>query len=407
MKKNLLLTAVMFAALLLNQQAMAQSHEVIEKDGMKMHIITSKPVIFEVTSVLLEGKNEAVLIDAQFSKEDAQRVVDIIKATGKELTTIFISYSDPDYYFGLDHIAKQFPKAKIYATAQTAYLINATKDEKTAIWSPQLGNNAPEKIIVPTAINDDHFMFEDKRIEIKKIVNDEQHSFLWIPTARTILGGIYLCDAEHLWVADSPTKEDRAKWIAGLDVMEKLNPDYAIPAHFTAKKENLKGNASILFTKHYLTALEKALDSSTNSAEVIQKMKTLYPNLAGVSNLEMTAKVLKGETLWKTAAAFPAIGRKVEVNFGGDYVFELNFEDGKYMSFVGIKGSLKGSTDRVAYTAVEIAPKVYMVYWSEPKNKSHVVHVEDFGLGVAYTNISAPDGSFTNLKGTLKLLDNR
>jgi hypothetical protein len=405
MKKIFLLSAIMFATLFLNQQAMAQSYEVIEKSGIKMHVFTSKPVIFEVSSVLLEGKKEVVLIDAQFSKEDAQRVVDMIKATGKELTMIFISYSDPDYYFGLNHIAKQFPKAKIYSTAQTAYLINATKDEKTAIWSPQMGDNAPEKIIVPTEINDDHFMLEDKRIEIKKIVNDEQHSFLWIPTVRTILGGIYLNDAEHLWVADSQTKEDRTKWIAGLEVMENLNPDYSIPAHFIAGKSNLKGNAPILFTKKYLTALENVLNNSTNSREVIQKMEALYPNLDGVSNLEMTAKVLKGEMPWKTVEAFPAIGRKAEVNFGGDYVFELNFEDGQYMSFTATTGSLKGATDRVKYTAVEVAPKVYMVYWSEPKNKSHVVHVEDFGSGTAYSNISAPDGSFTNLKGTLKLLN--
>ncbi len=220
------------------------------------------------------------------------------------------------------------------------------------------------------------------------------------------MGGIYLSDAQHIWVADSPTKEDRLKWIAGLEFMEKLAPDYVIPAHFTAGKSDLKGNAPILFTKHYLATLENALDSSAGSGDVIQKMKAHYPELSGISNLEMTAKVLKGEISWKTARAFPAIGRKAEVNFGGDYVFELNFEDERHMSFVGTTGKLKGATDHVEYTAVEVAPKVYMVYWSEPVNKSHVVHIEDFGSGTAYTNISAPDGSFTNLKGTLKLIGN-
>ncbi|MDR1730271.1 MAG: hypothetical protein LBR52_06380 [Prevotellaceae bacterium] len=406
MKKINSLVAVIITALFLNQQVMAQSDNVIQKDGIKIHVFTSRPVFFEVTSVLLEGKNEVALIDAQFSKEDAQRVADMIRATGKELTTIFISYSDPDFYFGLDYIAKQFPRAKIYATAQTVYLINATKDEKMAIWSPKLGNNAPEKIIVPNAINADHFMLEDKRIEIKQIYDDEQHSFLWIPSARVILGGIYLNDAAHLWVADSQTKEDRIKWMEGLETMEALRPDYAIPSHFTAGKSNLKGDAPILFTKHYLSALEKVLDSSINSTEVIQKMKARYPDLDGVSTLEMTAKVLKGEIPWKTASAFPAIGRKAEVNFGGDYIFELNFEDERHMSFVGTTGSLKGSADHVEYTAIEVAPKVYMVYWSEPVNKSRVVHVEDFGSGTAYTNISAADGSFINLKGTIKLLGN-
>ena len=50
------------------------------------------------------------------------------------------------------------------------------------------------------------------------------------------------------------------------------------------------------------------------------------------------------------------------------------------------------------------SPGVYMVYWTE-KDNTHVVHIEDYGGGVAYTNITAPNGSFTNLRGKLRLLE--
>jgi glyoxylase-like metal-dependent hydrolase (beta-lactamase superfamily II) len=384
---------------------MAQNINVIERDGLRMHVFTGKPVIFEVASVVLEGEHEVALIDAQFSRDNAQRLVELIKSTGKELTTVFISYSDPDYYFGLGHIAVNFPKAAIYATPQTVYLINATKDEKMGIWAPQLGGNAPEKIVVPKAIYEDHFMFEGRRIEIRQTVGDEQHAFLWIPSVRTILGGVYLNGVEHLWVADSPAKEDRAKWLAALEVMQNLKPEYSIPAHFTPAAADLRGDAPIIFTRNYLTALEGALAGATGSGQVIEKMKSLYPNLEGESSLEMTAKVLTGEMPWKTVSAFPAICRKAEVNFGGEYIFELDFRNEHSMTFRGLAERSEGRpvTDTVEYTAVEVAPKVYMVYWTE-KDNTHVVHVEDFGAGIAYTNISAPDGSFTNMKGTLRLL---
>ncbi|EEF22341.1 conserved hypothetical protein, partial [Ricinus communis] len=58
--------------------------------------------IFPVASVLVTGDKDAVLIDAQFSRAEAQKLVDKIKASGKQLITIYISWDDPDYYFGLD-----------------------------------------------------------------------------------------------------------------------------------------------------------------------------------------------------------------------------------------------------------------------------------------------------------------
>src|ERR1051325_1771389 len=58
--------------------------------------------IFPVASVLVQGERDAVLVDAQFAKGDAQKLVEKIKASGRHLTTIYISRGDPDYYFGLD-----------------------------------------------------------------------------------------------------------------------------------------------------------------------------------------------------------------------------------------------------------------------------------------------------------------
>ncbi|MEO6677582.1 MAG: MBL fold metallo-hydrolase, partial [Pseudomonas sp.] len=56
--------------------------------------------IFPVTSVLVSGAKEAILVDAQFGKSQAEQVVQKIRASGKQLTTIYISHGDPDYYFG-------------------------------------------------------------------------------------------------------------------------------------------------------------------------------------------------------------------------------------------------------------------------------------------------------------------
>src|SRR3954466_2644019 len=54
--------------------------------------------------VLIPGASEAVLIDGGFNYPDGRAVADAIKASGKKLTTIYVSQSDPDYYFSIKPI---------------------------------------------------------------------------------------------------------------------------------------------------------------------------------------------------------------------------------------------------------------------------------------------------------------
>jgi glyoxylase-like metal-dependent hydrolase (beta-lactamase superfamily II) len=51
--------------------------------------------------VLLTGERDALLIDGGFTLEDGRKLAAAIEATGKRLTTVYVSQSDPDYYFSL------------------------------------------------------------------------------------------------------------------------------------------------------------------------------------------------------------------------------------------------------------------------------------------------------------------
>ena len=149
-----------------------------------------KDAIFPVTSTIVAGAREAMLVDAQFQKRHAQKLVQLIKATGKSLKYIYISHSDPDYYFGVAEVAKAFPGARVVATAQTAYLISATKDAKLAVWKDRLGADAPTELPVPDAVPSDELTLDGDKVVIRQQRNDPAHSYLWIPSSRTVLGGI-------------------------------------------------------------------------------------------------------------------------------------------------------------------------------------------------------------------------
>jgi glyoxylase-like metal-dependent hydrolase (beta-lactamase superfamily II) len=116
--------------------------------------------IFPVTSVLVSGEKEAILVDAQFGKSQAEQVVEKIRASGKRLTTIYISHGDPDYYFGLETLTAAFPDAQVLASAPTVEHIKHTMDGKLKYWGPILKTDAPAKAIVPQVLKGDSLTLE-------------------------------------------------------------------------------------------------------------------------------------------------------------------------------------------------------------------------------------------------------
>lgn len=355
--------------------------------------------IFPITSTIIYGEKDAMLVDAQFQKQYAEQLVKEIKTTGKNLKTVFISHSDPDFYFGLDVIRKAFPNARIVSTAQTAYLISASKDDKMTVWKPQLKADAPSEIIVPeavTAIPD----LEGNKIEIRQNPEDPAHSFLWIPSIKTIAGGISVSVGSHLWMADTQNVKAIDQWIAQIDAMKALKPEQVIPSHFAQQSLS---PASLDFVKGYLGNYKKAVTENKNTSSIIDAMVKKYPDLPGKDELEMGVKVFLGEMEWDLKSPYPVIGQKVEVDFGA-VKFLLDFKDHKTMTFTGIAGSSKNSTDTVEYTAAEVAKNIFMVCWHEPHLGFNVSHIQDYNKNIVYSNVAGPDGTFTHLKGTLKIL---
>ena len=251
--------------------------------------------IFPVSSEIITGEKDAVLIDAQFQRNDAEKLVEMIKATGKTLTTVYISQSDPDFYFGLDVIHAAFPQAKIIATQATIDQINASKDGKVAFWGPQLKENAPKSVVVPEPLKSTTFELEGHKFEVQGV--DKDRTFVWIPSLKAVVGGVLVNgDNMHIWTADTQTAKSRKQWVEALDEIAALKPQIVVPGHF------LPGAAhtveAVKFTRDYLLTLEKELPKAKDSAALIAAMKKHYPQLKDDSSLQLSAKVLKGEMQW-------------------------------------------------------------------------------------------------------------
>ncbi|PWI81864.1 MBL fold metallo-hydrolase [Enterobacter sp. CGMCC 5087] len=250
--------------------------------------------IFPVSSTLVSGPKEAVLFDAQFSVKDGEALVEKIRRSGKTLNKIVITSGDPDFYFGLQPLVKAFPNAKVVATQHVVDHIKATKDAKLAFWGPQMKDGAPTELVVPQVLASTTFMVDGEKVDIEQ--PDSYAAYVWIPSAKTILGGTGVAWGIHVWTADTQTPESRKQWQETLENMTAHKPERVIPGHYLGTPP--AGTGAVDFTRDYLQRFEKALAAHKDSAGVINTLKKQYPGLADESSLELSAKVNTGEMKW-------------------------------------------------------------------------------------------------------------
>lgn len=253
--------------------------------------------IFPVASVIVSGARDAVLIDAQFSRGEALKLAERIRAGGKRLTTVYVSHSDPDFYFGLDVIHAAFPDAQIVATPQTIAGIQQKKDAKVAFWGPILKDNAPQSIIMPQPLKGDTITLEGQALKIEGLKGaTPERSYVWIPSIRAVAGGVVVFNQLHVWTADTQSAESRRQWLSTLDGIAALKPVTVVPGHFAVGAAPTPD--SIAFTRDYLVKFENETGKAANSAALIARMKELYPNAGLNAALDTSAKVAKGEMKW-------------------------------------------------------------------------------------------------------------
>jgi glyoxylase-like metal-dependent hydrolase (beta-lactamase superfamily II) len=237
-------------------------------------VFTASPGGFQVNSTLVAGDKEAILIDGQFDLADAHRLVALVLESKKTLTTVYITHSHPDHYFGLAVIKQAFPKAKLVALPAVVAEIKKTWQAKVKQWGPMYGELVPQKPELPVALKGTTLALEGQTLEIKSAQGDSaDNTYVWIPSIKTVVTGDIVYSGVHVWTAET-TAESRKAWQKTLDDLTALGPTTVIAGHADPKLPTTP--ASIKATRDYLAAFDTAVASSKSADEVQQKMKAKY-----------------------------------------------------------------------------------------------------------------------------------
>jgi glyoxylase-like metal-dependent hydrolase (beta-lactamase superfamily II) len=269
------------------------------KNALATKVFYSDEAGFQVASVIVMGKTDAVLIDAQWTLSNAHRVIVELLETGKKLKTIYLTHAHPDHYFGVGAIAEVFPEARVVAIPSEANIINKQFFGKMEIWENTIGShNVCRKQVNVEALKENFLELEGHRLEIiSKVMGDMKYNtMVWMPSIKTMYGSDVLFNQAHPFTCEL-TRGEREQWIKDIDKIEKYDVDIVIPGH---QKPGMPFDKSSLdFTREYLVATEDVLAKTDTAAAFYYEMNARFPEatLIAKSN-EMNANVFKAGRDW-------------------------------------------------------------------------------------------------------------
>src|SRR5882724_4372239 len=136
--------------------------------AFSIKVITSLADQFWTNSVIIEGKHEVMLVDAQLTKTNAERVLQEITKTHKPLSIIYITHEHADHFLGLEVFKEAYPRARIIANSAVVDRINKVYQEKIDKWKKILGSGATSHVVAISNFDADFIDFDNSKIQVFK-----------------------------------------------------------------------------------------------------------------------------------------------------------------------------------------------------------------------------------------------
>src|ERR1700719_3878881 len=255
-----------------------------------IRVFTSPDDQFWTNSVLLEGEQQVMLVDAQLTKTNAERVLEEIQKTKKPLSIIYITHEHADHFLGLEVFKEAYPGVRIIANSAVVDRINKVYQEKIDKWKNILGAGATSHVVAIEKFDGNFIEFEGSKIELLKDVqgDTDENTMLWIPEQRILIAGDVVFNNMHVYTAETDSTA-REKWLNSLQKIRALKPLVVIPGH-SKVGDALDASTAIDFTENYLLVFEEELKKAKDPDSLINAMKEKFPSADLLLAIERGAK---------------------------------------------------------------------------------------------------------------------
>jgi len=238
-----------------------------------------EPLGFDpMTSTLIFGEYDAVLVDAMTTVAEAEALANWVALHNRNLETIYITHAHFDHFYGLGILLERFPGARAITTPKA---LNAMQMSFTPLVERLARGMFPgqvaNKLVAPEPYEHDTFTLEGHELRIieQGRTDSPDSTSLYVPSIGLIVAGDVVYNQCHMYIGDT-TPESRKNWIADLDRLAALNPAIVVAGH---KKPGAPDCPSaIQETKRYLEDFDRLQKSATSDRDLFDQMTALYPD---------------------------------------------------------------------------------------------------------------------------------
>jgi glyoxylase-like metal-dependent hydrolase (beta-lactamase superfamily II) len=231
-----------------------------------------------ITSTLIFGEYDAVLVDAMCTVAEAEALANWVALHNRNLETIYITHAHFDHFYGLGILLDRFPRARAIATPKTwkamqLYLSPTVERLARRMFPGQV----PTKLVAPEPYEHDTFTLEGHEVRIieQGHTDSADTTSLYVPSIDLIVAGDVVYNQCRMYVGDT-TPESRKNWIADLDRLAALKPAIVVAGH---KKPGVPDSPSaIQDTKRYLEDFDRLQKTGKSDQELFDQMTKLYPH---------------------------------------------------------------------------------------------------------------------------------
>jgi len=229
------------------------------------------------TATLISGRHDAVLVDALFTRDEAHDLGRWIAASGKRLTTIYITHGHSDHYFGLTTLREQFPTAKVVALPSVANAIDpgGVGLSPVARAKAMFGDQVPDHPVRPEPMDSPGIKLEGHDLVTMEMGRSDADisTILYVPSLRAVVAGEIAYNDVHVNVA-ATNRAGRQAWIDALKKIAGLGPVTVVAGH---KRPGFDDGPRILGeTITYLEDFDRCLAASSSAGELIRTMLELH-----------------------------------------------------------------------------------------------------------------------------------
>jgi len=250
-----------------------------------------------ISSTLISGKRDAVLVDTAITIDQNQTLVEWIAATGKNLTTIYATHGHGDHFFGVNTIQKRFPKARLVATREVIAVMRkqASAPVVNAYWKTRFPGQIDSTLGVADELKGGVIELEGEQLVSVPLghTDTESTTCLHAPSIGLAVCGDAVYNDVHLHLGES-NAEGQKEWIAALDKVESLNPVAVIAGHKRPGAPDTPN--SIEETRKYIRDFGRIAANTETASELYEQMLAIYPDRVNPAILWWSARAVKPGT---------------------------------------------------------------------------------------------------------------